>query len=376
MKRTIKSSVMLVFSIIVFIVVIVLLNLNKDTIEIEKSTQDLARQLVSVEKAVTQSANAKIKIFTEVKPRWQVTLTASIRGTIIHVYDNALVGEKVNKGEVLMEIESTAYIAELRAAELALKQAELELRKAKNSTIVAKKLFGSKGIPPPNDLAIHIPEQQIAKSLVISAQARVDAAKQSLRETKITAPFTGIVTGRLVSLGQSISAGEHLLQFVDNQVFELKAKVNHKQWLLLQQPITQQIAQVYSQTGERIGSAKARIASGVLDEATRQYIIYLDVENSVTNKIMVGAFVQIVMTGVTKSHTLNVPASAITQNGNIWFIDEDNRLQKFVADILYRDDDRAVVYAPKYNSDWQVAVTPLASFLPGQQVDIKLLRTN
>ena len=65
---------------------------------------------------------------------------------------------------------------------------------------------------------------------------------------------------------------------------------------------------------------------------------------------------------------MNIPASALTQEGYVWHVDGKERLQRVSPRVLFRRGDRIVIDAPEGADTWRIAVTPLASFLPGQKV--------
>ena len=79
------------------------------------------------------------------------------------------------------------------------------------------------------------------------------------------------------------------------------------------------------------------------------------------------------MTGKVIDHALLMPEGARTQEGYVWYVDAKNRLQRLQPEILYRAEGRIVVKAPEkaHSEIWQIAVNPLASFLPGQIVEPK-----
>ena len=109
-------------------------------------------------------------------------------------------------------------------------------------------------------------------------------------------------------------------------------------------------------------------AAGFLDETTRQYKVFLGVSGSGANKVLSGDFVRVVLPGITVPAAMNIPASALTQEGYVWHVDGEDRLQRATPRVLFRRGDRIVIDAPKGADRWRIAVTPLASFLPGQQV--------
>ncbi len=323
---------------------------------------------VSVEEVRAGSEVVEVTAFAEVRPRWSAELKAAVSGRITKVLTSALAGERVEEGTALIEFENTPYVAELAAAELALKEAKLRLWQAKNATVVARKEFERERVKPPNNLALRLPQLEIAESAVASAEARFSAARRQLEDATLVAPFAGFVTERYVSPGQTASSGDPLVKLVDDATFELAVELSGNDWSLLKKPLEGLSARVIDQNGKEVAVATIRKGGGFLDETTRQYKVFLEINGAEGQKVLSGDFVRVSLPGVTAPNALDVPASALTQEGEIWHVDASNRLRRFTPKILFRRQDRLVIEAPAGTYALYVASTPLASFLPGQTV--------
>jgi RND family efflux transporter MFP subunit len=340
----------------------------ENSIDISRVKEAPPLQVVSVETAIVGAKTVEVSTYTEIKPRWSAELKAAVSGEVIDVMVGAMIGERVAKGTALICIEDSRYVANLFAAELFLEEAKLALRKAMVKTAVARKEYEYTGAKPLNDLALHLPELQIAQNQVQSAEARVVVAKKDLNDTIVSAPFSGFVTDRFVSPRQSVSVGDSLITLADDRVFELIVELGNQDWSLVEQPVVGLKARVLNQKGGLIGLATVRQGGGFLDQKTRQYKIFLEIKATASQPVLAGEFVQVVLPGMTVANALDIPSSAITQNGYFWYVDDDSRLQRQSPQVLFRQQLRTVIEAPDGFSHWRVAVTPLASFLPGQKV--------
>ncbi len=358
----------IISSLFVFVAVIFFLGSIEDTVDVEERKEAALPQLVSVEHISTGPQTAIINSFTEVRPRWSTELRAAVSGQIVRVTDHAFAGEFVEAGTILMELENSQYAAELAAAELMLKETKLALLHAENATKVVSRDFERNGITPPNDLALKLPQLEIARSSVLSAEARVAAAKKQLKDTTITAPFSGFITERFVSLGAAVNPGDPLVRLSDNRTFELIAQLSRKDWNLLKKPLSGSIAQIYDQNNNMIAEAKVRMGGGFLNEATRQYQVFLEISNNTSLDVLSGDFVRVSLPGISITDALDIPESAYTQEGYIWYLDQEDRLQRTTPDLLFRSQDRVIIKTEEKTAKWRVATTPLVSFLPGQIV--------
>lgn len=357
----------ILLALVVLGAVLTFLDSAEDTIDVSRRDATPPTQLVSIETVIVGSETAEVVAFAEVRPRWAAEIRSAVSGRVIEVQKNALAGERVSEGATLIKIEDTQYVAGIAAAELALEEARLDLLRAENDATVARKQFERDGTTAPNDLALKLPQLRIAKRAVTSAEAQVAAARRQLENTTIKAPFSGFVTERFVSLGQSMSAGERLIMLVDDRRFDLTVELGRNDWALLQQPASGLSARVLDQEGELIAEARIRRGGGFLDESSRQYKVFLEIDDAQSTAVLSGDFLQVALPGKAIQKALNIPETALTREGFVWHLDDDDRLQRFDPEILFRRHDRIVIEAPKGASTWRIASTPLASFLPGQQ---------
>ncbi len=358
----------ILFSLAVLTAAIFVLSVSEDTIDVTSNLSSPPLPPVTVEQVSISSQTIEIRAFAEVQPRWSATLSAGVSGRVEAVRDSALAGERVKAGTPLIDIENSRYLAELAAAELAVKEAELALWRAKNATRVARADFKRNGTEPPNDLALKLPQLNIAESAVASANARLTMAERELAFTSISAPFEAFVTERFVSPGEIVNVGDQLISLTGNAQFELVVELGESDWTLLRKPLVGQTAKVMGSKGDELAQATIRSGGGFLDEQTRQYKVFLDIEDAASNKILSGDFVTVLLPGITVASAFDLPASALTQEGLIWHLDSADRLQKLEPKVLFRRHDRVVIAAPADTSELRVAITPLVSFLPGQSV--------
>lgn len=354
--------------------VIIWLDEVEDTIDVQQKQDVINTPVVSVEQVPVQPETVTVSAFAEVRPRWSAQLKAAANGRVISVADQALAGSHVKQGTELIRLEDTAYMADVTQAELNLAEAKSQLLRAESKTAVAKRQYGPGGDSKARELALHLPELRVAKAAVKAAQARLQAARVQLSNIRITAPFSGFITERLVSLGQSISIGEPLIQLVDDNTLELTVELSQQDWALVQQPIAGRVAELFDRNNQPLGQALIRRGGGFLDQQSRQHRIFLEVQNADKSPILSGDFVRVALPGISVPDALNVSASALTQEGELWYLDQQDRLQRLQPEILFRKQQRLIIRAPQSpqgpqsEKSWRIAITPLAAFLPGQQV--------
>lgn len=361
-------GIWIILSVGLLVTVGTILAVTEDTPDVMQVNAPPALQIVSVKNLAVSDVTASVETFAEVHPRWSADIRAAVGGRIVEVREAALAGAQVPAGAILFQIESTQYDTVVAAAELSLAEADFALLQAENKTNVSQRQFERDTTSVPNDLALHLPELRISERGVVSAEAQLRAAQQQLADTTITAPFSGFITERLISLGQTVTSGEPLLKLVDDKQFEMTAELSRESWALLDHPITEQVVQIVDTIGTPMGTAIVRQGGGFLDQNTRQYRVFLEVNETNDQSILSGDFLRVLLTGRVLKDTLSLPDTALTRTGQVWFVDQNDQLVRFAPDILFRLSDQIVIKAPESDHKHRVAITPLASFLPGQRV--------
>ena len=362
-----RRRLWVIVSLVVLVGVVALLFSTEDSANVTRTNVPPPLQAVTVLEATSAEAIATVSVFGELRPRWDAEIRAAVSGRIMKVHDTALAGERVEAGAPLISIEKTSYETALAAAELRLEEAQLALAHAKSDTALSREEAELLNVSEPNELVLRLPQLRIAERAVASAQAQLEDARRQLTDTDVTAPFSGFVTKRMVSLGQTVAVGEPLLHLSDDRQYELVVELNEADWTLLEHPIAGQDVQLFHRNGTLLGQARVRQGGGYLDKQTRQQRIFLDVTNPSAG-VIARDFVRVEFTGRAIASTLTVPETALTRAGHIWIVDADDLLVRIEPKILFRTDGNLVIAAPKGAASWRVATTPLASFLPGLAV--------
>lgn len=351
--------------------VMTLLFATEDTANVTRQSNPKPAPVISVVQVSPDVAVAHVMAIAELRPRWDVEIRAAVPGRITRVQDAALAGERVASGTQLLQIDKTPFNASVAAAERSLEEAKLELWRAKNAVTIARDQLERANVSPPNELSLRLPQLRIAERTVTLAEAELAAARRQLADTSVTAPFSGIITERNVSVGQMVTAGEPLVRLADDRRFELIVELNEADWALLDHPISGSFADLYHRDGTPLGQARIRQGGGYLNQQTRQLRVFLEVINPGEN-VLAGDLVKVGFTGRTIDNTLSIPESALTRAGHVWMVSTEGQLVRVGPEILFRKDGMLVIPAPEGEGPWQIAITPLASFLPGQRVDSQM----
>lgn len=131
------------------------------------------------------------------------------------------VGDMVNKGDILAELETADLESSLAQANISVKQARLNLENAQEPTTNSS---GTTVIAAPDPLNIEIKELALK-----NAKDNLVEAEKKLKQATITAPFTGLVTEVNAVEGDQVSGTTTIVRLIDPENFETTVYVNETQ---------------------------------------------------------------------------------------------------------------------------------------------------
>jgi membrane fusion protein, multidrug efflux system len=119
-------------------------------------------------------------------------------------------GKEVKQGDVLFELDKKPFIEKLAAAQGALEEARATLGKYETDVARLVPLYEKRAIPK-QDLDNAKAGVDVGKAGVASAEARVQATHLDLGYCTVTAPTTGLIGAKQVSIGELVGKGEPTL---------------------------------------------------------------------------------------------------------------------------------------------------------------------
>lgn len=161
-------------------------------------------QIEAVE-ATPKTFTVKIEALGTLEPRERVVLTANAADRVTGVYFED--GQRVAKGKTLMTLVNEEENSQLEAAQATLANAKLVYER--NQRLAA------------ND-AIALLELERTKSAYDAAIANVGAIQARLRDRVLTAPFSGVLGFRQVSVGAYVSPGQAVATLIDDSQMRLE----------------------------------------------------------------------------------------------------------------------------------------------------------
>ena len=301
--------------------------------------------VAAVVKAERRDLGVALTLAGAFKPFQDVDIHAKVAGYIKDIYVD--VGTHVKAGQTLAVLEVPELQAELAGADAAVRRAQEDIHRAQGEVSRAKSSYSAAhamydrlsqaSLQRPGLVAQQDVDDAQAKDLggeaqVASAQAALDAAHQSLEVaqatqrqfkamadyTKITAPYSGVVTTRYADTGSLIAAGtststqsEPVVRLAQISVLRLVLPIPESivSGIRLGDPIKVHVQAL----NEDITGKVSRFADS-LDEQTRTMHTELDFQNP-DGRLMPGMYVEASVPPAVRKAALTVPLEAVQING-------------------------------------------------------------
>jgi membrane fusion protein (multidrug efflux system) len=245
-----------------------------------------------------------------ISPVQGAMISAELAGTVAEI--NFQSGALVKKGEVLLKLDASAEVAQMRSA-----QADAEL--AKNDLDRARDLAARK--------VISAAEFDAAQSKFTQKKAAVENMQSAIDKKQIHAPFDGTAGIRAVNPGQMVKVGDPLVSLQAlGQVF-VDFSLPQQQLAAVKPDLPVKVRTDAIPDREFEGTLTA--VNSWIDPTTRNVTLQATLDNP-DHALRAGMFARVTVLLPQKDSTLYIPATAVSYApfGNSVFVIEKKRDEK------------------------------------------------
>lgn len=182
------------------------------------------------------------------------------------------VGDRVKRGQELVRLSASLLEAEVDVRRAALKQAQAQWSNAQSAYRRAQTIAQS-GLITGADLDRLQSEELAAASRADAAQAELKAAELRLQYTHVVAPDDGVITSRVVNVGQVAQAGAEMLRILRQDRIEWRGDAPEGRLHELQ---AGQTVQLTTASGESLAGT-VRVVAPIVQSANRMGTVYVDI---------------------------------------------------------------------------------------------------
>lgn len=357
--------------------------------------------VAAVVKVERRSLSAPLTLAGAFKPFQDVDIHAKVAGYIKDIYVD--VGSHVREGQTIAVLEVPELEAELAGADAAVRRSKEEIRRAQGdvqrakSAHVALHAMCERLTQAAQEKAGLVAQQEIddarakdleAEAQVSSSEAALDAAQQALEVaqatqkqytalsdyTKITAPYSGVVTVRYADKGSLIAAGTS--SSTQSMPVVRLAQISVLRLVL---PIPESIAgtirlgdpvKVHVDALNKDFVGKVTRFADALDEQTRTMHTEIDFQNA-NGTLLPGMYVVATVADVERKNALTVPLEAVeikgTEEGTVLLVNAQNTLEERKVQLGLQGSTRVEVISGLNEGD-RVVVGSRSEFRNGMKV--------
>lgn len=321
--------------------------------------------LVAVKKIQAVDDYTSIVYPAEIKGRYESALSFQTGGKVLKRYVNA--GDYVEKGHILMALDSRDIIENLNISAASLQQAEKQLELVRSDYKRQKQLYESAVI----STAVY--EQYINK-LEEATAARKRAQAQHILNlnmqgyTSLIADSKGVVTAVTSEAGQVVAPGQTVLTFAQTQNREVETFIPENHIGIIQVGQGVQVT-LWALPGIIIQGSVREISPSA-DLATRTYKVRIELLDAPeTLKLGMSASVKIIMP-LDREYAYTVPSTALyhTKDASyIWVVGGDNQIHRRPVSIQYYKDNAAGIKGDLQGNE-MVVISGVHKLRENQQV--------
>jgi len=218
-------------------------------------------------------------------------------------------GDWVETGQLLVKLDDAKVRTAMDQLEARLRQLEIQLANSER-TLKRKQPLVKENLISKQDFDDLKTKNEIEKATIKEVTAKLAHNRELLEDTEVRAPFSGVTSERLVSVGDFLQMGEPIVRVVQLNPLEISFRVDekYKPHLFIDQPVTIKVA-AYP---DRKFEGKICFISPDVNINTRTFLIKGRIANE-GNLLNPGMFAETSIITETHKDALVVPWESVVQ---------------------------------------------------------------
>jgi RND family efflux transporter MFP subunit len=308
----VKKTKYISITVVVFAVIVAILFYNKAKMKADTANLKFDSYPVTVAKVEKKQISRDLELVGNIEANNDVQIVAEAQGRVVKV--SARVGDYKPAGSVLIEIDGELKLAAMKASEVNYEKSKKDYERfqalSKGNSVTDSQL-------------------EAAKLAYRSAESQYIIAKRQYEDTKVTTPISGVVTSRLVEVGDYVKMNSPVANVVD--ISKLKVNVNVSESDVFRMKVGDQVEVTTEVYPGVVFTGKIATISDKGDEA-HTYPVEVDLMNSKQHPLKAGMFGKVNFVSSTKGESLLIPREALIgsiQDPKVFVV--DNSTAKLVS---------------------------------------------
>lgn len=252
-----------------------------------------------------------------------VTVKSEIGGSVqkVHFRD----GQRVEEGELLVSLDAAKLQKRLQARKAALHEAEARMKNARR-TYKRQQSLSDRGLGSEEARDESLTAYTAAQAQVERLQSEIGELEETLQDTRIRAPFHGILGESRVESGDVVQAGTPLVPLTQNNELEVAFTVSEKH--ISQVRRGQKVSLSLPGYPETTFHGEISFLDPVITPSTRSLRLKATVENS-QGRLLPGGFASVRLTVDRRENATVIPEEALipTRKGYMVFTVQNGTAQ-------------------------------------------------
>lgn len=388
MKQSSAKKIVIIIAPVLLIMLAVIIAFSMVSARPELTPKAVKKEppLVEVKIIKLEDIQLVIKSQGNVTARNRTDLTSEVNGRIQWVSEKFFNGQVVKGKDILLKIDPTDYQAALADARASLSDVELNFEQEKIRAQQAAEdwVLVNQDLNSASELTLRKPQLDRARAQVDAAAQKVKQAEQNLSRTKIRAPFSGIINGKFVDLGQYVTIGTPITTLLGTETVEVRLPISASEFGFLDSKAKAKV-ELSNDLGKRLQRWQGYISrvENQVDAITRVYYVVAavedpyglnlglssDIKSFQTDPLRLGLFVDASITGITVLQAVRLPRIALVNQNTVYIVDDNNKLQRREVNILRAEPGYTIIDQGLENGD-RVVLTKLDLMTNGMDVSV------
>jgi membrane fusion protein (multidrug efflux system) len=305
---------------------------------------------VAVETAIRGDITSTYSANATLEANAQADILARVPGVVQSILVEE--GDRVTKGQALLQIEADEYRFRLQQAEANTKNLRSKYERLKN--------MSDRGLASAE-------EYDTSEAELANAEANEGLARIELGYTTVRAPMTGYIVGRLVDLGQPIAANVSVFRIADFEPLLARVHVPSKEFRRL---TTEQPVSIHLDSDGTVLTGRIQLVSPVIDPSTGTIKVTVEITEYPAG-VRPGDFAQVRIVTERREDCVLVPRSALVSDKgeDVLYIERDGVAERIAVEIGLSDDAQAEILSGIAPGD-RIVVKGQRSLQHGQAVRV------
>ena len=322
--------------------------ITSNTSQIRAPGDSGAAVKVQVETLVAESVTRIISVYGRTAPARKVEIGAETEGRVEVI--NARRGQRLSKGQAILTLDMRDRRAHLNQAEASVREHETAYQ-------------GQRSLQEDG----YVSETQIAETLakLEAARAELLRARIDLGNRIVSAPFDGVIQEREVEIGDFVRSGDKIVTFVDDLTLIVTGTLAEQEVAHIE---VGESATAKLVTGDEV-TGRVRYLSPVADEATRTFLIELEIDNT-NGALLAGVTAEMQLeSGDVWAHRISPALLTLDPDGEIgvMVVDAQERA-KFMPVVIEKSGTNGV-WVSGLDESSRVIIVGQGFVRPGQKID-------